>query len=484
MNLTYLKEALKILKKAIEDGVHITFYGDYDVDGLTCLLQWKRLCELLGYDNFSIVPYSKRTHSIDTNLASVLVQNKSGLCIICDTGCSEPETLKYLNSISPVIVLDHHRGTIQHSQITDSLVVVNPALWGDGYKMSAGCVVFELIMAWVEEVRPDDYDYFRRVLAFYPFLSIYADGAYGPNDYCFGLYQAAQDALFPPEFSFAHQNFVSTKRFVLFSVAPPINAAFRNNRLDLINKLFLSKEPLVSYERANLLDELELLRSEMRKHITKLESIVEPKIIGKFALVDLTGYLNQGIKNEIIWANKGLIANKIADKYKCACVTIVNTGDNYSLSVRDYYGRDVLSLLQTFYDVGGHPSAFGGTIKAQDVLYLQRTLERLSSRLPEPTPRKVLNYVSLTPAEINSIALKNEFEHPNGIVLVEVLKMHAKLEPTPASWGPVYYQYHIPYGKDQKIYVKQEEYDSQDKPQLLIQLYKGKRLMGSMVSEA
>lgn len=484
MNLTYLKEALKILKEAIENNVHITLYGDYDVDGLTCLLQWKRLLDTLGYTNYSILPYTKRTHSIDPNLASMILQNKSGLCVICDTGCSEPETLKYLNSMTSVIVLDHHRGQLQHSIITDSLVVVNPALWGDDLKMSAGCVTYELIMAWVESVRPDDYEFFERMLSFYPFLSIYADGAYGPNDYCYSLYTAAQNAMFPPEFSFAHKNFVSTKRFVLFSVAPPINAAFRNNRLDLINKLFLSKEALLSYERANLLDELEMLRSDMRKYINQLESIVEPTLIGQFALVDLTGYLNQAISNEVIWANKGLIANKIADKYKCACVCIVNTGDGYSLSVRDYFGRDVLSLMQTFYDVGGHPPAFGGTIEAQDVLYLKQTLAALSKRLKPPVPRKVLNYTLLTPNDLDRIALHNEFQHPNDVTLVEVLKSNVKLEPTPATWSDRYNQFHIPLAEDKKLYVKQEEFDSPRKPQFLIQLFKGKRLMASMVENA
>ncbi|MFF2798187.1 DHH family phosphoesterase [Lysinibacillus xylanilyticus] len=484
MVLSYLYKALEILKSVIEKGEHITVYGDYDVDGLTCLLQWKKTFELIGYDNYSIVPYTKRTHSIDTNLASVLVENKSGLCIICDTGSAEPKTLKYLNAVAKVIVLDHHRGNIQKSHMTDSLVVVNPALWGDDLQMSAGCVTYELIMAWVEATRPNNYEYFKRMLAFYPFLSIYADGAYGANDYCFNLYQDAQEAMFPPEFSFAEKNFITTKRFVLFSVAPPINAAFRNNRLDLINKLFLSRENLLSYERANLLDELELLRSNMRKHINQLESIVQPTLIGQFALVDLTGYLNQSISNEIIWANKGLIANKIADKYKCACVCIVNTGDEYSLSVRDYFGRDVLNLMQTFYDVGGHPSAFGGTMEVQDVLNLKRVLEKLSVRLRDPKPRKVVNYITLTPSQLDNIALHNEFLHPNDVTLVEVLKSNVALEPTPASWGQRYNQYHIPLEEDKKIYVKQEDFDSPEKPKILIQLFKGRRLMGSMVEVA
>jgi len=484
MKLTYLENALKILKDAINKNIHITIYGDYDVDGLSCLLQFKTLFGLIGYERYEIVHYTKRTHSIDPNLPSILLQNRSGLCIICDSGCSEPETLKYLNSLASVIVLDHHRGVIEHSDITDSLVVVNPSLWGDGVVMSAGCVTYELLMAWVDAERFDDYDYFKRLLTFYPFLSIYADGAYGPNDYCFGLYQDAQDAVFPLEFSFAQQNFISTKRFVLFSVAPPINAAFRNNRLDLINKLFLNKEPLLSYERADLLDELETLRSNTRKYINQLEAVVEPKMIGEFALVDLTGYLNQSINNEIIWANKGLIANKIADRYKCACVCIVSTGNEYSLSVRDYFGRDVLSLMQTFYEVGGHPSAFGGTIDIRDVLYLQRNLAALSRRLPAPKPRTVLNMKALTVPQLESLALENEFKHPNDITLVQVAKMATKLEPTPASWGPRYYQYHIPYGKDSKLYVRQEDFDTPEESSILIQLYKGKRLMGSMVAQA
>ena len=484
MNLTYLKEALEIFIDAIKQNKHITIYGDYDFDGLSCLLQFKTFFKLIGYDNYFIVPYTKRTHSIDKNLSSILLEHDSGLCIICDSGCSEPETLKYLNYMCPVIVLDHHRGIINQTNLNDTLVVVNPAIWGDGLVMSAGCVVYELLMAWVDEERFDDYDYFKRLLAFYPFSSLYADGAYGPNDYCYRIYNDAQDAVFPVEFSFAQKNFISTKRFVLFSVAPPINAAFRNNRLDLINKLFLSRKPLLSYERADLLDELETLRSDTRKYINKLEEVVEPKMIGKFALVDLTGYLNQAIRNEVIWANKGLIANKIADKYKCACVCIVNTGQEYSVSVRDYFGRDVLTLMETFYEVGGHPSAFGGTIKIDEVLYLNKVLASLSNRLSDPIPREVLPINIMTESQLQALALENEFKHPNQITLVKVTKHLVKLEPTPPAWGPQYFQYHIPYGKDSKIYVKQEDFDNPDESIILVQLYKGKRLMGNMVAQA
>lgn len=479
-----MTEAVNALDFAIKNNHHITIEGDYDVDGLTCILEWKRFFNLIGFDNYTILQYTKRTHSIDPAMASTILQKRSGLCIICDTGSSEPETLQYLNSICPVIVIDHHRGSTPRSILNDKLVVVNPTMWEDGVQMSAGCVTYEVIMEWVMQHQTDDFEYFERMLSFYPFLSLYADSAYGPNDYCYQLYQTAQDAVFPPEFSFAEKNFISTKRFVLFSVAPPINAAFRNNRLDLINKLFLTRTNLLSYERADLLDDLEILRTTMRKHINRIVELVEPKMIGNIALVDLTGYLNQGVPNDAIWANKGLIANKIADQYKCLCICIVNTGGEYSLSVRDYHGRDVLPLMQAFYKVGGHPSAFGGTMTVHEVLSLRENLAYISKRLCKPTKREVLRFLQMTDDDLNRVALHNEFKHPNEVTLVSVPKSLAKLEPTPASFGQRYYQYHVPLKDNSKIYVKQEDFDDPNQPAFLIQLYKGKRLMGSQVANA
>src|SRR5690606_167413 len=145
VKLTNLIGALKLFSKAIAEEWHITVYSDYDADGLTCTLGIKRFFSLIGFTNYSIVPYTKRTHSIDPNVASVLLSNKSGLCIICDTGSSELATLQYLNSIASVIVMDHHRGDIPEEALSDDLVVVNPTLWGDDYKMSAACVVYELL---------------------------------------------------------------------------------------------------------------------------------------------------------------------------------------------------------------------------------------------------------------------------------------------------------------------------------------------------
>lgn len=482
--LTFMREALALLSKAISKNLHITIYGDYDVDGLSCILTLKRLFILIGYTNYSIVPYSKRTHKIDNNVASVLVENQSGLCIICDTGSSELETVNYLKSICPVIVLDHHRGSIMHEDINERLIVVNPALWGDDVKMSAACVVYELIMEWVRENRPEEERYFVKMLSFYPFLSIYADGAYGNNDYCFNLYQDAQQAILPPEFNFASQHYVPTKRFVLFSVAPPINSAFRNNRLDLINSLFLFGDQLMSYEKMNLMEEMMTLRSGIREHIDKLCSLIEPIMIGGIGLVDLTGFLNQGISSDVIWNNKGLIANKMADKYKCVCLTIVKVDTHYTVSCRDYYGRNILSYMQTFYEVNGHDAAFGGTLDLAEVIDLKQTLGYLSKKIGDPKPRRVMPMHNLKETDLDNIALANEFCHQNDVILISVPKYKAKLEHTPPSFKDKFWQYHLPYGDGKTIYVKKENFDDAEKPYLTLQLYKGKRLMASMIEEA
>lgn len=481
--LTYLGDAVELLDTAIQNEQHITIYGDYDVDGLTCLQEFIKLFSMIDYTNYDVVKYTKRTHSIDRNIASILLENKSSLCIICDTGSAEPDTLQYLNSLCPIIVLDHHRGIINKSHINDSLVVVNPAIWGDNVKMSAGCVTYEVIMEWVVR-NYDEYEtqYFQKSLAFYPFVSLYADSAYGNNDYCHGIYQQAQDSLFPIEYSFVQANFVPTKRFVLFSVAPPINAAFRNNRLDLINELFLRKSPLLSYERQNLFDDLQMLRSETRKYINKLEEVVEPQMVGKFALVDLTGYLNQDIPNEIIWANKGLIANKIADKHTCACICIVNTGSEYTLSVRDFLGRDILKYMEVMYKVGGHASAFGGTLKATEVLGLKQYLGAISNRLDDKVRREEFNFLLLSTPQLEHIASINEFLPPNEVHLVRIMKNRAKLDLTPASWGPQYYQYRIDLpSKGPSVYVRQEDFDDDTDNTILVHLYKGKKMKGSMI---
>lgn len=482
--MKYLSNAVELVSQAIVKKEHLTIYGDYDLDGVMCLLEWKTFLDTIGHTNYTLVEYTKRSHAIDKNVSSIAVENNSDLIIICDTGCSELNHLRFLSGISRVLVLDHHLGNIREEDLNDRITIVNPAMWKDNKKMSAACVVYEVIMEYINTYDYPSVEYYRRLLSFYPFLSIFADGAYGLNDYCYSIYQQAQTAIFPPEFGYIKNEYRSTKRFLLFSAAPPINAAFRNGRLDLINKLFLRRVPLLTYERADLFDELQILRDKMRTHIERLSNLVDVQEIGKFVLVDLSGYLNQSIPNEVIWANKGLVANKIAERYKAVCITIVNEGSYYSLSVRDYLGRDVLSIMQLFYEVGGHPSAFGGKLTSLQVLNLKNDLKLISEHLSPPVERTVLPFRSLTVEQIDTIVNNNEFAHPNELTLVSIPKVNLKLEKTPAEWGEQYYQYHVKYAGDRKLYIKQEDFDSSMKSHILVHLYKGKNISGQMVERA
>ena len=50
---------------AIEQGERIFVYGDYDVDGLCCLLAWKDFFSSFNYGQVNYYHYAKRTHQID-----------------------------------------------------------------------------------------------------------------------------------------------------------------------------------------------------------------------------------------------------------------------------------------------------------------------------------------------------------------------------------------------------------------------------------
>ena len=116
------------LQYAFITGARIMLYGDYDADGLFSMLVWEEVLECIGYSNYFLYQYIKRTHHISPFLVPQAIQGKAEYVIICDTGCSI-EDQKVITALREkgmtVIVIDHHSSGYDYDILQKEINVFN-----------------------------------------------------------------------------------------------------------------------------------------------------------------------------------------------------------------------------------------------------------------------------------------------------------------------------------------------------------------------
>ena len=478
-----MKKSAQILDNAINNNLKIAIYGDYDADGFCGLYCFKTMFDSIFYSNYICVPYTERTHNVDKNIRTVVMDTNIDLLLIVDTGSGEEdlEELSILGFVSDVIVMDHHLLQYSVNELADSITLVNPTSLDNYPHLSGACVAYEVCIEYLSTYRPDKLKICKKYLTFLAFAALYSDSIYGNNSYCHKLYKEAQSSIPPSAFNYL-QYYNPSKRFILFSFAPPLNACFRGEYFYILNDLFLSKKTLTMLDRDKLISDMQNIREYSRwvSDVLVASTHNSRSVLGNFTLVDLSGMLNQKIPNKHIWHNKGLVANRIAAEEENCCITITSTGNRYTLSCRDYLGRDVYSLFKSFFKVGGHNSAFGGELSYVEVIQLKETLSNISNYLTEPQKRNVLKIDNPTFSELNEIADENEFRHEKDVVLVSIPRNKFEVKWTPESFKDRFEQLVLNLGEKQ-VYIKKENV-TDGQARILIHFYKGRRLHGSIVS--
>lgn len=476
---TGIISAIDKIKRAVDNKDHITVYGDYDADGLCSVLCFKDFFGLIGYTNFTCVEYTHRIHLVDPKVMSYVIDNSSKLCLICDTGSSDLNEITNISKLADVIIADHHLCNFDPKLLNSKIAYVNPTVLDNFYHLSGACVVYEICMAYINKFNKDMFIMADKYLVFYAYSALYSDSIYDDNSYTKIMRTKALRCIVPSCMSHL-KYFNISKRFSLYSFAPPINACFRNNKLHILNKLYLNNSKLLSVDKQKLLSEMSEIQMYSREAVNIISTNCTKQVIGNFVLVDLSGLLNQSIPNAIIWDNKGLIANKIAADYKSCCICVVSKGSSYAVSIRDYYNRDILKLFSSLYNVGGHKSAFGGTLSLSEIIKLKDNLEFYSNTLNSPSPLTILEYNKLSSRDIQGIADKNEYLHPKDLILVRLNVVNLPLEYTPDSFSDRYEQYKLVLSTGIIIYIKLEDF-GRNKSHVLIHFFNSTKLKGEMV---
>lgn len=427
-NFVNLENVLAEIQTIVSTNAKVLIFGDYDVDGLMCIRILKEGLHLLGARNVDVFRYRKRMHSLDALAVQQCIQGNYKYCIIADCGSNNISLLhKLLDYGIKVILLDHHKVNITYDDYTDyssDIAVINTMLEPVEYSLSAGALCYCVMHEACSRIGVEDDG-----LSVYALISLYADCMCMSDRLNRSIYYNAvtvDRSKIPADVTMMMNQYqVISSRFINYWFAPRINAMFRAENLELINKLFI--EDIPAKELSECLETVEELYTSLRAMVDKISDVIEVTEMDTFVVANVQSVdkIIDTQKNKL-WNYTGLIANKLTDRYSKTAFVYCYNGDYVKGSVRDVYGRDLLSSFSQLCRAEGHPPAFGTQVQILDIDSFLEDLKRLDKnlQLKRPNNKPVIlqyNYATVDKQLVEDVALINEFASP-GVPVVLIRK--------------------------------------------------------------
>jgi single-stranded DNA-specific DHH superfamily exonuclease len=351
---------LDALKDIKENNRKVYLYGDPDNDGAVCIETFRETFSYIGYTNYDVHRYSSRKHTIDVSAVNKCISGGYDYMIICDAGSQEPEVLSRLNSMGiKTILLDHHQSSYDYEDFQGT-AMINTAFENrrltEEIFLSAGALCFVVCDKFIKNLNMPELP----TLAPLALASLYSDqidmsGTLNRSIYYLATSSESRLPKFIQHFMTDRDSF--TRRFVDFHLAPRINSLFRSESFDLLNRYLFWKPGAGSL--SDILDNVNGVYFKYRESVNTGADIIETRVLDNFVLGNLSSITNMiDIPEKIITNYTGLVANKLADKYKRTAIVYGDSGVDIKCSLRDLYGRNYLEIFKQFSKANGHNAAF------------------------------------------------------------------------------------------------------------------------------
>ncbi|MBQ1704545.1 MAG: single-stranded-DNA-specific exonuclease RecJ [Clostridia bacterium] len=379
-----MDKAVDEIRRAIETGVKIAVYGDYDVDGVTSTCIMIQYLRKMGADCTYYIP-DRLGEGYGLNVAAIrsLYDDGCRLLITVDSGITAEEEARFAKEIGlRLIITDHHECK---ENVPEAVAVVNPRRPDSDYpfrELAGVGVAFKLICA-LEKGRP--VEELMREYADVVAVGTIADvmPLVGENrvivSYGLGcLRQTKNQGLRALMQKLGLDSKPVTSNSVSFVMAPRINAAGRLGGASIAARMFLTDDPAEASELADRLCELNHQRQEEENGIYEqiMRRIREKPELTRGRTMTLWG---DNWHNGVI----GIVSSRLSDRYGIPCVLISMNGDDGKGSGRSIKGFNLYAALEKnaalLEKYGGHELAVGLTVKRENLEALRDALEECAA---------------------------------------------------------------------------------------------------------
>jgi len=367
-----IQGALKLLWEAVEKGLSVAIYGDYDVDGVTATsLLMQGLKPFMKKLTYHVPDRFTEGYGLNSEVIEKMAAEGVQLVITCDCGIASQEEIALARRLGmKVLVTDHHTPP---EELPKADGILNPKLLQIEhplYFLPGVGVAYMLLRAFYSEMGAGmaEEDFLDLVA-----LGIIADVVPLLGECRYLLKRGLPYLLEPrrPGLAALYEQIVQsssilTEEDIAFQLAPRINAAGRLESADLPIELLLTADAGRAAELAGKLEELNGRRKKIQNEIIMQGiEMVEAEQKEQGILVLFKPDWHHGVI--------GIAAGRLCEEYKrpVICLSLKEDGQTVVGSARSV---EDISIYDILVQCGGYLTKFGGHAQAAG---LSLTLENL-----------------------------------------------------------------------------------------------------------
>ncbi len=376
-----MDKAVERIEQAISQKEKILLYGDYDVDGTTCVALMHHFLSA-HYDqlDYYIPNRYSEGYGISKQGIDFAAANGFSLIVAMDCGIRAAEKVAYAKSLGiDFIICDHH---LPEGELPAAVAVLDPMRRECQYpfKGLSGCgVVFKLAQAFTQKSDLPEAPLFN--LLDILVLSIAADivPMTGENRTLayFGLEKLNTSKRLGIQalIEKSRRSKPLTISDIVFGLAPMLNAAGRLDDAKLAVKLLLTNNPTESADHARLLHHQNELRKEHDFHIlreAKKKFEATPGFAERKSILLFDEHWHKGVV--------GIAAARMVEQFHKPTVLLTKSNGMATGSARSVPGFNIYEAIKScdglLTNFGGHDHAAGMTLPVENVPAFQERFEK------------------------------------------------------------------------------------------------------------
>ncbi len=390
-----MKEAVERIERAIRNQEKILIYGDYDVDGTTSVaLAYQYFKQFTPHLNYYIPDRYSEGYGLSEKGVRWAHEHGFSLILTLDCGITAIDEVETANQLGiDIIVGDHHLPNDELPKAEACLDPKQPNCMYPYKELSGAGIGFKICQAYAikNNYKLDD------VYALLDFvvISIASDivPITGENRVLafFGLQKINTNPRPGIKVIFDMLEFDRSVTIsdLVFTIGPRINAAGRMKHAKLAVDMLIDEGTLNLDDKAQNLDENNLIRREFDQSITQeaIEMIDQDDTLKK-------AYSTVVYKQDWHKGVIGIVASRLIESFYKPTIVLTQSNGLLSGSARSVKGFSIYNALQECGDLlenfGGHKYAAGLSLKLENLEEFQQRFEDVvrqtiseESRYPE-----------------------------------------------------------------------------------------------------